>query len=591
MSKRSKLPRMLFVGALLAWANGPALSQTVTIAAPAAGAPTVPPFFVGNNLSSNAASIDSQTLAPCCLGQDAARLHVAAWRIPGGLFSLKWHWLDGDDGCPFQTYGPNGSCPSVGSQVCTPAGGAQTGPTFDQFVQAIDLAGGAPLVTLNWEASTTEMLNLVAYANAPAPASPDPSWTTRSYAEDASAPAGYFAWLRTQRLSGHPPIGVRYWELGNEIYGSWVCDAATQNDPSLYATRAAGLIQSIHAIDSTSRVCVVGHSGSSWDQSLLAALASAGVAPDCYVHHSYPSQPPTQETADAGTFVMNEATDPTQAAQTARGELASAFPGRSGKIDLLMTEFGASSQATLWESSNIWGAIFEARTYAEALAAGFVNVDPWLYAGGSGGLSLIDSTEISTGAYYSSIYFGASLFGLFAQGGGTVLATSGAQANVHAYALRGSDGTTRVLLANQDFSAPAAVTLTFADVPTGSVTDHHYDATLGGEALGSAATSRHPLTDQPAVSQLAFSGGAVTVSLTPLDLELLVISPTGGGTTGGGTTGGGPDGGSSAAVAPRGCGCGDTSPANALPFLAGIIFLALYRQRQATHQREGSAEA
>jgi alpha-L-arabinofuranosidase len=128
-------------------------------------------------------------------------------RYPGGQESEHYHWGEG--------LGPvDQRKESVDSY----------GRKYKQYLGILEIAKFAEavnaqlLLTINYSTgSRQEAKNLVEFCNIDSPASIDKNWMTRSYGFKDSAPKGYFAWLRS-RL-GHPePLGVRYWEIGNEIY-------------------------------------------------------------------------------------------------------------------------------------------------------------------------------------------------------------------------------------------------------------------------------------------------------------------------------------------------------------------------------------
>ncbi len=82
---------------------------------------------------------------------------------------------------------------------------------------------------------------------------------------------------------GHPePYGVKYWEVGNEIYGKWQighCDAET------YATRYVEFQSKMRAVDATITLLGCGHWDMDWNQTLLDI---AGESIDMLTVHLYP---------------------------------------------------------------------------------------------------------------------------------------------------------------------------------------------------------------------------------------------------------------------------------------------------------------
>jgi alpha-L-arabinofuranosidase len=127
-------------------------------------------------------------------------------RFPGGETSNAYHWREG-----------------VGPVQTRPVGKDEYGVAMKLFLGTLEFAeaakaiGAETLITVNYKnGSAQEAANWVEYCNGIAPVG-QTGWREQSYAADEAAPAGYFAWLRARH--GHKePLGVRYWEIGNEIY-------------------------------------------------------------------------------------------------------------------------------------------------------------------------------------------------------------------------------------------------------------------------------------------------------------------------------------------------------------------------------------
>ncbi len=106
-------------------------------------------------------------------------------------------------------------------------------------------------------------------------------------------------------------LGFKYWEIGNECYGTWETDSNLYpHDPYTYATRAASYYTQMKAADPTIKIGVVatpGEDSSSngytshpavnprtgqvhygWVPVMLSTLKAQGITPDFMVHHRYP---------------------------------------------------------------------------------------------------------------------------------------------------------------------------------------------------------------------------------------------------------------------------------------------------------------
>jgi alpha-N-arabinofuranosidase len=124
--------------------------------------------------------------------------------------------------------------------------------------------GAEPSITVNVEgrgATAEEAANWVEYGNGP---------STSKYGALRAA-------------NGHPePYGVKYWEIGNEIWGDWV---RGHSDASTYARNYVRYHQSMRARDSTLQFIAVGDNDLGWNRTLL---RTAGDSVDYLaIHHYY----------------------------------------------------------------------------------------------------------------------------------------------------------------------------------------------------------------------------------------------------------------------------------------------------------------
>jgi hypothetical protein len=117
------------------------------------------------------------------------------------------------------------------------------------------------------------------------------------------------AWVSCANITNH--CQFKYWEVGNECYGTWEGDSnAYPHDPYTYAVRAAQYITQMKSVDTTIKIGVpavpgednngngytnhpiynirTGTTHYGWTPVVLATMKSLGVAPDFLVHHVYP---------------------------------------------------------------------------------------------------------------------------------------------------------------------------------------------------------------------------------------------------------------------------------------------------------------
>ena len=129
------------------------------------------------------------------------------------------------------------------------------------FARAV---GAEPTITVNVEgrgATVEEAAAWVEYCNGPA---------TSKYGAMRAA-------------NGHPaPFGVKYWEVGNEIWGNWV---RGHSDAETYARNYNRYAQAMRAVDPSIKLIAVGDNDMKWNRTVLRA---AGRDVDYLaIHHYY----------------------------------------------------------------------------------------------------------------------------------------------------------------------------------------------------------------------------------------------------------------------------------------------------------------
>jgi alpha-N-arabinofuranosidase len=134
----------------------------------------------------------------------------------------------------------------------------------DEFVTFARALGAEPSITVNVEgrgASVEEAAAWVEYCNGPA--------TSKHGAMRAA--------------NGHPtPFGVKFWEVGNEIWGNWV---RGHSDAETYARNYNRYAQAMRAVDPSIKLIAVGDNDMNWNRTVL---REAGRNIDYLaIHHYY----------------------------------------------------------------------------------------------------------------------------------------------------------------------------------------------------------------------------------------------------------------------------------------------------------------
>ena len=178
------------------------------------------------------------------------RLQPAFVRWPGGNVAQDYHWEWG--------IGPRDRRPAwVNMSWDNDPEPADFGTVeFLEFCRAV---GALPNIVVNVDgrgATVVEANRLRAEGrdirvhSQPATAQEAANWVEYVNGE----PGTPYGALRAR--DGHPePFGVRYWEIGNEIWGDWV---RGHSDAATYAANAARYIRAMKAKDPTIRIIAVG---------------------------------------------------------------------------------------------------------------------------------------------------------------------------------------------------------------------------------------------------------------------------------------------------------------------------------------------
>ena len=193
---------------------------------------------------------------------------AGALRFPGGSLSDDYHWATNT----------------------TDSNTWQWATSFDQFAQVAIAAGAQVFVTADYGSGT---------------------------------PAEAAAWVQESNVTNH--YGFKYWEIGNEVYGSWETDTNTvPHDPYTYAQRFQQYYTQMKAVDPTIKIGAVAVPGedsyanntnhpvvnpvtgvthNGWTPVMLATLRSLGVTPDFLIYHRYPQSPGGE--SDQGLLLSN----------------------------------------------------------------------------------------------------------------------------------------------------------------------------------------------------------------------------------------------------------------------------------------------
>ncbi len=169
------------------------------------------------------------------------RLHPPVMRW-GGNFISGYHWTDG--------IGPRDQRPRRWDRAWQAEESNRFGT--DEFIEFCRLIGAEPFICCNMGTGTLdEAMSWVEYCNG----------------------RGATEWAERRRRNGHSkPHEVRYWGLGNEVYGPWEIGAMSADE---YVRRARELAKGLLATDSDIELISSGELGwSEWDRVVIDGLAA-----------------------------------------------------------------------------------------------------------------------------------------------------------------------------------------------------------------------------------------------------------------------------------------------------------------------------
>lgn len=411
-------------------------------------------------------------------------------RYPGGSLSDGYHWQSNTTETSYAA--PNN--------------------TFDAFMQVAQKAGTQPMMTVDYGAGTAqEAANWVQYAN-----------------KGGSGYSGPVPTYSGGSSTGHT-YGIKYWEIGNEIYGDGTYGAQWELDhhtlgPTTYANTAVAFSQAMKAVDSSIKIGLVlttpgywpdGQTSSSspqpWNDTVLPLACSVA---DFVIVHWYP-----YSSSSSQANVLASPSQIPSMVSGVRSKLNQYCGSRASSIQIMVTEtngaaFTAGQRATGW-----YDGLFLADTYMTMLENGVASVDWWethddlLSSGSCSGSTCDPPAQTPFPPYY-----GLQMLSYLGQAGDTMVSATSSQSLVTVHAVKQANGKLAVLLINKDPNASYTVSLGFTGY-TASATATIYTYGTNGDAI--AVTS----------------GSSSSMSITPYSLTTLVLQPgSGGGTPTPGTT-------------------------------------------------------
>ncbi|HZS78161.1 MAG TPA: cellulose-binding protein [Ktedonobacteraceae bacterium] len=475
---RRMVALILALGAILAGtiatsssaaAYSPRQAQNVAAAQATINAGSSLGAIPGTAFGINTAAWDSHLLdasVPGMLRQDG----VKVMRYPGGSTSDYYHWQ------------------SNTTETCSICGTVNANDTFDAFMGVVQATGAQAIITVNYGSGTPqEAAGWVQYANKGGPGYNGPIPTY---------PGG--------SSTGHN-YGIKYWEIGNELYGNGTYGATWEYDthglgPATYANNVVSFSQAMKAVDPTIKIGLVLTAPGNWPDGQTSAsspqpwndtvLPIACSSVDFVVAHWY-AQGPGGE-SDAGLLSAPENGETTSVSSTPsipsmvstlRSKINQYCGSHASAVQIMVTETNSVSYNPGKQTVSLVNALFLDDDYMNWLENGVTNVDWWdlhnsimtgtndspsLYGTADyGDYGVLSSGESSNGVSEPPAdtpfptYYGLQMLHKFADAGDQMLGASSNQSLIAVYAVKRADGSIAVLFINKDPSTTYAVTLSW----------------------------------------------------------------------------------------------------------------------------------
>jgi hypothetical protein len=306
-------------------------------------------------------------------------------------------------------------------------------------------------------------------------------------------------WVRYSNRTKH--YDFKYWEVGNENYGTWEEDHNTRpHDPVTYATRFKDYYLQMKAADRSIKIGVVittgedsyanypdeivtnprtGLSHSGWTPVMLTTLKNLDVIPDFVSYHRYAQNAGGENDAlllTSSATWANDAADLRQQLQDYLGHAAH-------RVELTCTENNSVSTDPGKQSTSLVNGLFLADSLGNLMKTEFnslvwwdlrngqstsANNSPSLYGWRQyGDYGIVNAADPAGPADRYPTFYVYKLLTHFARGGETVLEATSDYPGLGVYAVRKHNGAVHVLLLNKHPSATLNASVTINGQPLG----------------------------------------------------------------------------------------------------------------------------
>jgi alpha-L-arabinofuranosidase len=391
-------------------------------------------------------------------------------------------------------------------------------------------------------------------------------FTTVNYGSGTAAEAA--AWVLSANKTNN--CGFKYWEVGNECYGSWETDLhAIPQDPYTYATNAAAYIQQMKAAypsvpikvgvvvvpgegsyaNNTTHFAVnpvTGTTNYGWTPVVLSEMRSLGVLPDFLIYHFYWQYTTSgwsyyTESPDSDALLLQVAENPdpvdwtdwASAAASLRQQLTDYIGPAGANIELCVTENNSDAGAMGRQSTSLVNALYLADSTGQLMKTEFRSYlfwdlhngaetdgdfDPTIYGWRLyGDYGVLSGSNTPYPAFYAE-----KLLQHFARPGDSVLNTGSDSLLLSAYSVHRANGALTLLVINKDMitNLEAQIALTNF-VPSANATIQSYGIPQDQAAEYGDSASLQDIATTP----FPTASTNFTYSFPPMSLTLFTFEP------------------------------------------------------------------
>lgn len=391
-------------------------------------------------------------------------------------------------------------------------------------------------------------------------------FTTVNYGTGTAAEAA--AWVLSANKTNN--CGFKYWEVGNECYGTWETDSnVVPHDPYTYATQAVAYIQQMKAaytnvpikvgvvvvpgedtyINNSNHFAVnpvTQTTNYGWTPIVLSEMKSRGVLPDFLIYHFYWQYTASgwsyySDSPDSDPLLLQVAGNPSpltwsdwgSAASDLRQQLTDYVGAGSSNIELCVTENNSDAGAMGRQSTSIVNALYLADSTSQLMKTEFRSYlwwdlhngpqtdgdfDPTIYGWRSAGDYGI--SDLSDNPYPT--FYTEKLLQYFARPGDSVLNGTSDNLLLSAYAVRRTNGALTMLVINKAMTMNLTAQIALTNfVPWSSATILSYGIAQDQAASTNAAAYLQDL----ATNNVAITGTNLNYTFPPLSLTLFTFAP------------------------------------------------------------------